>query len=116
MLRDSESPSFAARLRRHRLAAGLTQEALAERAGMSARGIQNLEGGVTRPARDSARRLAAALGLTSEEGASFLAAAQPAPRRAAGAKAGADRRREARSGRLSQSGAFSEGPKALLLT
>jgi transcriptional regulator with XRE-family HTH domain len=112
MLRDSESPSFAARLRRHRLAAGLTQEALAERAGMSARGIQNLEGGVTRPARDSARRLAAALDLTSEAVAPFLAA----PRRAAGAKAGADRRREARLGRLSQSGAFSEGPKALLLT
>jgi len=80
MLRNPEPAGFAAVLRRQRLAAGLTQEALAERAGMSARGIQNLEGGVTRPARDSARRLAAALGLTSEEGASFLAAAQPAPR------------------------------------
>jgi transcriptional regulator with XRE-family HTH domain len=101
MLRNSEPAGFAAVLRRRRLAAGLTQEALAERAGMSARGIQNLEGGVTRPARDSARR---------------LAAAQPAPRQAAGAKAGADRRREAQSARLSQSGAFSEGPKALMLT
>jgi predicted ATPase/transcriptional regulator with XRE-family HTH domain len=88
MLRNPEPAGFAAVLRRQRLAAGLTQEALAERAGMSARGIQNLEGGVTRPARDSARRLAAGLGLTSEEGASFLAAAQPAPRRAAGATTG----------------------------
>src|SRR5690349_20374856 len=80
MAGETASPSFAVALRRHRLAAGLTQEALAERAGMSARGIQNLEGGVTRPYRDSARRLAAALALTGGDGAAFLATARPAPR------------------------------------
>lgn len=48
---------------------------------MSARGIQNLEGSVTHPYRDSARRLAAALGLAAADQAAFLTAAQPAPRR-----------------------------------
>jgi transcriptional regulator with XRE-family HTH domain len=39
------SSTFKSLLRHHRLAAGLTQEALAERAGVSARGIQQLERG-----------------------------------------------------------------------
>jgi transcriptional regulator with XRE-family HTH domain len=48
-------------LRRHRIAAGLTQEALAERAGLSVYGIQKLEAGTMRPYRDTAERLVAAL-------------------------------------------------------
>jgi predicted ATPase/transcriptional regulator with XRE-family HTH domain len=40
--------SFGALLRRHRLAAGLTQEALAERAGMSVQAVSALERGVRR--------------------------------------------------------------------
>jgi len=39
--------TFGALLRQHRLAAGLTQEQLAERAGMSVFGIQKLERGTT---------------------------------------------------------------------
>jgi DNA-binding XRE family transcriptional regulator len=56
--------SFGELLRHHRAVAGLTQEALAERAGMSVYGIQKLERGLTHPYRDTARRLAFALGLS----------------------------------------------------
>lgn len=70
--------SFGARLRRARLAAGLTQEELAERAGLSARGIQDLERGLrATPQRETVRRLAAALGVPPGEAAA---------RRAAGAR------------------------------
>jgi predicted ATPase/transcriptional regulator with XRE-family HTH domain len=73
--------SFDALLRERRLANGLTQEALAERAGVSDRSIRALEHGGARPQRDTARRLARALGLEGAEFAGFLAAAAPAPRR-----------------------------------
>lgn len=43
-----DSQTFSVLLRRHRLAAGLTQESLAERAGLSVRGISDLERGVNR--------------------------------------------------------------------
>ena len=70
--------SFAALLRRHRLAAGLSQEALAERAGLSARGVQDLERGVhAAPRAETFRLLADALGLDAEARALLLAAAQP---------------------------------------
>src|SRR5260370_29177388 len=75
------SASFGELLKEHRLAAGLTQEALAERAGISARGIQALERGQSRPQRETARRLAVALGLPPEEQARLLDAATPSPRR-----------------------------------
>ena len=41
----ADAPGFGALLQRYRRAAGLTQEALAERAGTSARGISDREGG-----------------------------------------------------------------------
>jgi transcriptional regulator with XRE-family HTH domain len=47
------SPTFGDLLRKHRLAAGLTQEGLADHAGLSAHGIQKLERGVTHPYRDT---------------------------------------------------------------
>ncbi len=54
---------FADLLRRHRTAAGLTQEALAERAGLSARGVSDLERGARRaPQRSTVQRLIRALG------------------------------------------------------
>jgi tetratricopeptide (TPR) repeat protein/transcriptional regulator with XRE-family HTH domain len=62
-------------LRRYRVAAGLTQEELAERAGLSARGISDLERGVKAvPRRDTVQMLAAALRLTPEQRARFEAA------------------------------------------
>jgi predicted ATPase/transcriptional regulator with XRE-family HTH domain len=61
-------PLFGAMLRRYRLAAGLSQEALAQRAGLSARGISDLERGVRRsPQRETVRRLVAALDLTAAD-------------------------------------------------
>ena len=55
-------------LRRARREAGLTQEALAERAGLSARGISDLERGITvRPHRDTFEMLVDALDLEPDE-------------------------------------------------
>ena len=72
--------TFGALLRRHRLAAGLTQEGLAERAGLSARGVQDLERGVhAAPRAETVRLLAEALGLEA------AGARRPARRRPPGA-------------------------------
>jgi tetratricopeptide (TPR) repeat protein/transcriptional regulator with XRE-family HTH domain len=63
---------FGALLRRYRLAARLTQEALAVRAGLSARAISDLERGVRRaPYRNTVTLLADALRLTDQERAIF---------------------------------------------
>jgi predicted ATPase/transcriptional regulator with XRE-family HTH domain len=71
-------PSFAERLRQRRLAAGLTQEALAERAGVSAKAISDLERDPDRtPRLDTIGLLADALGLDPAGRASLLAAARP---------------------------------------
>jgi WD40 repeat protein/transcriptional regulator with XRE-family HTH domain len=73
------------RLRACRAAAGLSQEELAGRSGVSVRAIRDMERGRTRcPNRDSARLLAGALGLAGEEREAFLALARrpvagPAP-------------------------------------
>ncbi len=65
---DVASQPFGSLLRRHRIAAGLTQEELAERAGLSARGLSDLERGVRRLAyRNTVQRLADALGLAQVE-------------------------------------------------
>ncbi|MBV9281645.1 MAG: tetratricopeptide repeat protein [Chloroflexi bacterium] len=60
--------SFGQLLRRHRRAAELTQEELAERAGISPRTVSDLERGLyQRPHRDTVQLLAEALGLTAEQ-------------------------------------------------
>jgi predicted ATPase/DNA-binding XRE family transcriptional regulator len=75
---SSTSSTFATLLRRHRLASGLTQEALAERAGLSTRGVQDLERGVrVAPRAETVRLLADALGLSAETRAGLIAAAHP---------------------------------------
>ena len=67
--------AFGELLRRNRLAAGLSQEALAGLAGMSARGIADLERGARRwPYPATVRRLAEALGLSKEDWAALQAA------------------------------------------
>ena len=64
--------TFGERLRRHREAAGLSQERLAERAGISANAVGALERGErTRPYPDTVRRLADALGLDDAARASL---------------------------------------------
>lgn len=75
----STPTSFGVLLRDHRRAAGLTQAELAERAGLSWRGVIGLERGERRsPHHDTVARLAAALGLTDTEHAALLAAARSA--------------------------------------
>ena len=68
---------FGARLRHHRLAAGLTQEQLAERAGLSVRGVQRLESGRATPRAETLRLLADALRLDPGERDGLIAAARP---------------------------------------
>jgi predicted ATPase/DNA-binding XRE family transcriptional regulator len=80
--------SFGELLRQHRLAQGLTQDALAERAGLSAHGIQKLERGSTRPYRETAERLSRALELTGQDKTQFKEAARPTPRRRMSAASG----------------------------
>lgn len=62
------SASFGSELRRLRVSAGLTQRALAERAGVSVRAVRYIETGqVEQPRRESVLRLAEAVGLTVPE-------------------------------------------------
>ncbi len=77
---DSRTVQFGDLLRQHRMAAGLTQEALAERAGLSVHGVQKLERGVTRPYRDTVQRLVSGLELGDEEAERLRAAGAPQPR------------------------------------
>src|SRR5437867_10253875 len=63
-------------LRRYRVVAGLTQEALAERAHLSARGLSDLERGARRaPRHDTLALLVEALGLSAQARADLAAAA-----------------------------------------
>jgi predicted ATPase/DNA-binding XRE family transcriptional regulator len=71
----SEAREFGGLLKRYRAVAGLTQEQLAERAGLSARGVLYLERGVRRPYPDTLRRLADALGLAPPERQALVSAA-----------------------------------------
>src|SRR5918994_5890082 len=71
-------PGFGDLLRRHRTAAALSQEELAERAGVSVRALSDLERGVHRaPRLETVRMLAEALGLGENERAGLLTAARP---------------------------------------
>jgi predicted ATPase/DNA-binding XRE family transcriptional regulator len=73
-----EQEGFGSLLRHYRALAGLSQEALAERAGISRRGIADLERGARRfPYPDTASRLAAALELGAADRAAFMAACRP---------------------------------------
>ena len=70
-------PGFGGLLRQLRAGAGLTQEELAEAAGLSPRSVSDLERGINLTARkDTARLLADALGLTGPARAQFEAAAR----------------------------------------
>ncbi len=73
--RDVKSP-FGLLLKRYRLAAGLSQEALAERARVSTQGVSALERGARRtPQRETLVLLADALDLSSEDRARLVASA-----------------------------------------
>src|SRR5215208_3773823 len=79
-MRPKEPPDFGGLLRHHRLRASLSQEELAERAGLTASGISQLERGVRhRPQVQTVRALADALGLTAADRAELTALAHAAP-------------------------------------
>ncbi len=78
-----ERGSFGGRLRKLREAAGLSQEELAERAGLSSHAVSALERGTrTRPYPHTIRALADALGADDDERAALIAAV-PSRRRSA---------------------------------
>ncbi len=80
---------FGGLLRRHRLAAGLSQEELGERSGLTARAIGNIERGRTaRPYRSSVHALADALELAEPERTLLERAARPAALSASAALSG----------------------------
>jgi len=86
---SQDAASFGARLRACREAAGLSQEDLAVRSGMSARTVGKLEQERTRwPYRETVQRLADALELRDQARADFVAAAGRRRGRASSAAAG----------------------------
>ncbi len=75
--RRTSPTAFGHRLKRLRASEGLTQEELAERAGVSARLVSDLErGAIQRPRRDTVRMLADGLRLTGAERDGFTATAR----------------------------------------
>jgi transcriptional regulator with XRE-family HTH domain len=82
--RAKTGPDFGTLLRRYRIAAGLSQDALAERARMSSDGISALERGHRRtPQREIIALLADALALNPEQYREFEAAVGATRRRTA---------------------------------
>src|SRR5258708_33545829 len=79
MVVGEEAVTFGALLRRYRVAAALSQEALAERAGISSVAISALERGTRRaPYLGTVEQLATAMALDAEERATLIAAARTA--------------------------------------
>ncbi|HEY3062151.1 MAG TPA: LuxR C-terminal-related transcriptional regulator [Chloroflexota bacterium] len=88
-------------LQQHRLAAGLSQEELAERAGLSRRGISDLERGLRQsPYPATIRRLGEALSLPDAERVALLEAARAGAQRGDSAPRAADRRTNIPAARL----------------
>ena len=82
MNQSTQTPTLATLLARHRRAANLTQEDLAERSGIAVRTIQSLESGTTRSAQSAtAILLADALLLEPAARAAFIASARRQPLR-----------------------------------
>jgi transcriptional regulator with XRE-family HTH domain len=70
---NNQPQALGALLWRHRVAAGLTQERLAQRGSVSVRGLADVERGARRlPYRDTVQRLAEALALAPSERAGLV--------------------------------------------
>ncbi len=75
---EEPGPTFATLLRHFRIAAGLTQEDLAQRSGLTTRGIRRLETGDRKtPRQETVRLLSAALGLNTADATTLHRAARP---------------------------------------
>src|SRR6266487_5313435 len=78
--RRDRSARFGRLLRGHRVAAGLTQEILAERSGLSVEAISTLERGFRQhPRKDTVRMLSQAMRLAPVDEEALTAAARRAP-------------------------------------
>jgi class 3 adenylate cyclase/tetratricopeptide (TPR) repeat protein/transcriptional regulator with XRE-family HTH domain len=98
--------NFGAHLRRYRTSAGLTQEALADRAGLSVRGIADLERGARRfPHFHTLKCLAEALELAPDDRVALMAAGQRRPESAETVSPSASARRCSRCERENAAGA-----------
>src|SRR5918998_139714 len=112
---DAANPAaFGELLRRHRLGARLTQAALAGRAGVSVRAFQYLKRSAGQPQRETTRRLAEALGLTSEDRARFERAGAPAARSRAAPDPADRHRARTRDARDDRDGAILGPPTRLI--
>ena len=81
MQNETQSTAFGRLLQEYRLRAGLTQETLAEVAGLGRRSIQGLERGENIPHRETLQRLILALALSPTDRDRLEATAQPSRRR-----------------------------------
>src|SRR5215470_8433849 len=118
--------TFGALLRRYRLAAGLTQEELAEKAGLSVNAISAIERGISRtPQRETLALLAEALDLQPTERTRFEHSARQrespvvpphVPHRSASAAAAAEQPLVGRTTELTALDRFLAGEGAPLLT
>ena len=90
-MENAPAAPFSVLLRHHRVAAGLSQETLAERAGLSVRAVSDLERGARRaPYRETVRLLADALGLVPADRVALEAAVDRGRGPLAGAATGPD--------------------------
>jgi tetratricopeptide (TPR) repeat protein/transcriptional regulator with XRE-family HTH domain len=98
---DDDDDHFGVLLRRYRQAAGLTQEELADLAGLTARTISNMEARRTgRPYRRTVELLADALALSPEDRTDLISAARGAPPAPAARQAPQTRQAPARPAQL----------------
>jgi transcriptional regulator with XRE-family HTH domain len=92
-MKQREDTGFAGRLKQLREARGLTQQQLADAAGMNKFGLAKLEQGVTEPYWPTVLRLAAALGVSVAAFADGASAGPPTPSRSPAKKAAVGRGR-----------------------
>ena len=97
-----EGQSFGALLRSYRVAAHLTQQRLAEQAGIGPRTLRALEHGTHQPLKGTVERLVGALNMQADSRTTLLAAASPRARRR---PLSATTARLIAAGRLAESGA-----------
>jgi len=91
----TEPRNFGQLLRQYRLAAGLTQDGLAEKAGLSTRGLSDLERGLRHsPHPDTVRRLGDALALDGEKRSALAASGVTARHQRHAPEPGPNRLRE----------------------
>jgi transcriptional regulator with XRE-family HTH domain len=113
----TETTAFGVLLHEHRRAAALSQQALADRAGLSVDAIAALERGRrAAPRQDTVAQLAAALGLATEDRARFMSAAAAARQHLASRRLLIGREREQLALRKAVAGAIARHGALVLIS